>query len=77
MFLIEDLVFCCQIAANSLRQLSILRVMCFLKIFWILGIKLKHVELLGYGNETLFVCSIGGTSAGKKLLDLCIEHTLC
>ncbi|MCW4028587.1 MAG: hypothetical protein NWE92_02935 [Candidatus Bathyarchaeota archaeon] len=31
-----------------------------------------HVrELLGYGMAPLVVCSIGGTSAGKKLLDLC------
>ncbi len=29
-------------------------------------------QLLGYGNETLIICSIGGTSAGKDLLDLCI-----
>lgn len=28
-------------------------------------------ETLGYGNEKLVVCSIGGTSAGKALLRLC------
>lgn len=28
-------------------------------------------RVLGYGNEPLIVCSIGGTSAGKELLDLC------
>ena len=26
---------------------------------------------LGYGNEKLVICSIGGTSAGKELLQLC------
>ena len=34
---------------------------------------LKARQLLGYGDEPLIVCSIGGTSAGKKLLDLCVE----
>ena len=28
---------------------------------------------LGYGNEKLVICSIGGTSAGKELLQLCKE----
>lgn len=28
---------------------------------------------LGYGDEPLIVCSIGGTSAGKELLSLCAE----
>lgn len=26
---------------------------------------------LGYGNESLIICSIGGTSVGKELLELC------
>ena len=30
-------------------------------------------KILGYGNELLILCSIGGTSAGKDLLDLCID----
>jgi UDP-N-acetylglucosamine:LPS N-acetylglucosamine transferase len=30
-------------------------------------------ELLGYGEQPLIVCSIGGTSAGKDLLNLCAE----
>ncbi len=29
-------------------------------------------KLLNYGNEPLILCSIGGTAAGKDLLDLCI-----
>ncbi len=29
-------------------------------------------KLLGYGDEPLILCSIGGTSAGRSLLDLCI-----
>jgi UDP-N-acetylglucosamine:LPS N-acetylglucosamine transferase len=28
-------------------------------------------KLLGYGDEPLIICSIGGTSAGRSLLDLC------
>jgi len=28
---------------------------------------------LGYGNEPLIICSIGGTSVGKRLLELCSE----
>jgi len=28
---------------------------------------------LGYGPEPLLVCSVGGTSAGKELLDLCVR----
>jgi UDP:flavonoid glycosyltransferase YjiC (YdhE family) len=28
---------------------------------------------LGYGKEPLVICSVGGTSVGKKLLDLCGE----
>ena len=35
--------------------------------------KLAARQLLGYGDEPLIVCSIGGTSAGKELLDLCIK----
>ena len=35
--------------------------------------KAKARRLLGYGNEPLILCSIGGTSAGKNLLDLCIK----
>jgi predicted glycosyltransferase len=35
------------------------------------GDKEKVRGLLGYGNEPLIVCSIGGTSAGKDLLILC------
>jgi UDP-N-acetylglucosamine:LPS N-acetylglucosamine transferase len=34
--------------------------------------KAKARQLLGYGNDPLVLCSIGGTSAGKSLLDLCI-----
>jgi predicted glycosyltransferase len=30
-------------------------------------------KVLGYGNEPLIVCSIGGTSAGKELLSLCAQ----
>ncbi len=33
--------------------------------------RVRH--LLGYGNEPLIVCSIGGTSAGKELLSLCSQ----
>jgi UDP:flavonoid glycosyltransferase YjiC (YdhE family) len=33
-------------------------------------------HLLGYGNEPLIICSIGGTSAGKDLLDLCSQAYL-
>jgi len=28
---------------------------------------------LGYGNEPLILCSVGGTAAGKNLLDLCLR----
>jgi UDP-N-acetylglucosamine:LPS N-acetylglucosamine transferase len=35
--------------------------------------KIKARQLLGYGKEPLIICSIGGTSAGKNLLDLCIS----
>jgi predicted glycosyltransferase len=35
--------------------------------------KAKARKLLGYGNEPLVLCSIGGTAAGKNLLDLCIN----
>ena len=35
--------------------------------------KLKARYLLGFGDEPFIVCSIGGTSAGKGLLDLCIK----
>jgi predicted glycosyltransferase len=31
----------------------------------------KVRNLLGYGEEPLVICSIGGTSAGKELLELC------
>ena len=34
--------------------------------------KAKARQLLGYGNDPLVLCSIGGTSVGKSLLDLCI-----
>jgi UDP-N-acetylglucosamine:LPS N-acetylglucosamine transferase len=34
--------------------------------------KAKARNLLGYGDEPLILCSIGGTSAGKSLLDLSI-----
>jgi len=30
-------------------------------------------RLLGYGKEPVILCSIGGTSAGKSLLDLCVK----
>jgi predicted glycosyltransferase len=30
-------------------------------------------KLLNYGNEPLILCSIGGTAAGKDLLNLCID----
>ena len=30
-------------------------------------------KTLGYGNEPLIVCSIGGTAVGKELLDLCAQ----
>jgi UDP-N-acetylglucosamine:LPS N-acetylglucosamine transferase len=33
--------------------------------------KAKARQLLGYGNEPLVLCSIGGTAAGKDLLNLC------
>ena len=29
--------------------------------------------MLGYGKEEIIVCSIGGTSAGRELLDLCAK----
>lgn len=35
--------------------------------------KLKIKEELGYGIEPLIVCSIGGTSIGKDLLELCMN----
>jgi UDP-N-acetylglucosamine:LPS N-acetylglucosamine transferase len=35
--------------------------------------RLAARKLLGYGDEPIIVCSIGGTSAGKELLDLCIS----
>ena len=35
--------------------------------------KAKARQLLGYGDEPLVLCSIGGTSAGKDLLDLCVK----
>ena len=35
--------------------------------------KAKVREFLGYGEEPLIVCSIGGTSAGKDLLELCAQ----
>jgi UDP-N-acetylglucosamine:LPS N-acetylglucosamine transferase len=35
--------------------------------------KAKIRKLLGYGEEPLVICSIGGTSAGKELLDLCAK----
>ena len=34
--------------------------------------KAKARKLVGYGDESLVLCSIGGTSAGKDLLDLCV-----
>jgi UDP-N-acetylglucosamine:LPS N-acetylglucosamine transferase len=30
-------------------------------------------KILGYGDEPLIICSIGGTSAGKELLSLCAQ----
>jgi UDP-N-acetylglucosamine:LPS N-acetylglucosamine transferase len=33
--------------------------------------KARARQLLGYRNEPLVLCAIGGTSAGKNLLDLC------
>jgi len=33
----------------------------------------KIREKLGYGDEPLVVCSIGGTAIGKELLNLCIQ----
>lgn len=35
--------------------------------------KAKARQLLGYGDDPLVLCSIGGTSTGKALFDLCIE----
>ncbi len=35
--------------------------------------KKKIRKKLGYGEEPLIVCSIGGTAVGKSLLDLCAE----
>ncbi|MBC2713683.1 MAG: UDP-N-acetylglucosamine--N-acetylmuramyl-(pentapeptide) pyrophosphoryl-undecaprenol N-acetylglucosamine transferase [Desulfobacteraceae bacterium] len=35
------------------------------------GDQMKVREKLGYGKETLIICSIGGTSIGKELLELC------
>ena len=35
--------------------------------------KEKIRKTLGYGNEKLVICSIGGTSAGKELFDLVIK----
>jgi UDP-N-acetylglucosamine:LPS N-acetylglucosamine transferase len=35
--------------------------------------KAEARELLGYGDEPLVLCSIGGTAAGKSLLDLCVK----
>jgi UDP-N-acetylglucosamine:LPS N-acetylglucosamine transferase len=35
--------------------------------------KAEARNLLGYGNEPLVLCSIGGTAAGKHLLNLCIN----
>jgi len=34
--------------------------------------KAKARRLLGYGNDPLVLCSIGGTAVGKDLLDLCV-----
>lgn len=36
----------------------------------------KVKEVLGYGEEPLVVCSIGGTSIGRALLELCSESYL-
>ena len=35
--------------------------------------KAEARKLLGYDDRPLILCSIGGTSAGRNLLDLCIE----
>jgi predicted glycosyltransferase len=35
--------------------------------------KAEARELLGYGGEPIVLCSIGGTAAGKSLLDLCVK----
>jgi len=35
--------------------------------------KKKARQLLGYGDNPLILCSIGGTAAGKGLLDLCVK----
>lgn len=35
--------------------------------------KMKVRKELGYGDSPLGVCSIGGTAAGRDLLDLCLE----
>ena len=35
--------------------------------------KLKIRKTLGYNKSPLAICSIGGTSAGKELIDLCLE----
>ena len=34
--------------------------------------KAEARRLLGYGDKPLIICSIGGTAAGRNLLDLCI-----
>jgi predicted glycosyltransferase len=39
--------------------------------------KPKTRQLFGYGDGPLIFCSIGGTSAGKNLLDLCIRAYPC
>ena len=33
----------------------------------------KNRDSLGYGNEPLIICSVGGTAVGKALLELCIK----
>lgn len=35
--------------------------------------KAKIRKTLGYGNEHLIICSVGGTASGKPLLDLCVK----
>lgn len=35
--------------------------------------RLRTREKLGYGDEPLIVCAIGGTSVGRELLNLCAE----
>ena len=35
--------------------------------------KMDIRKTLGYGDEPLIVCSIGGTSVGKSLLELCVK----